>query len=322
MKLSVYFTLICITFSNVRSNADANQDTLSANGVETLLRKLENIDRKLLELQNGQNELQNQIASIKASQEKTLADLSALQNQSLVILEHQVAAASHVQSSATVVNYMPLNSQLPTSMATSCKNVHNNASGVYLIRVNNDITPFNVFCEQEKFDGGWTVVQHRFNGSVDFNRDWVAYRDGFGDIEREFWLGLEKMHQITTERPHEIVIEMKDFRGNYAYARYNQFKIGSESEQYKITLGRHTGSARDSMQDNKNMKFSTKDRDNDKSSSHCAQKFEGAWWHKDCTLANLNKRYKNLSNGDAIYWYGFRNDHRGLSYTRMMIREI
>uniref|UniRef100_A0A182FN98 Fibrinogen C-terminal domain-containing protein n=1 Tax=Anopheles albimanus TaxID=7167 RepID=A0A182FN98_ANOAL len=261
MKLSVCLILICAIFVNVRAadNAGAALGTppTDGQGVETLLRKLESMDRKLLELQIGQKDLQQQIASLKTSQEKTLTELSVLQNQTLLILEQQVAAVSHQQSSEKMLSFMPLNSQMPSSMATSCKNVAANVSGVYLIRANNDRTPFNVFCEQEKFDGGWIVVQHRFNGSVDFNRGWSEYRDGFGNLETEFWLGLEKMHQITTARAQELVVEMKDFRGNYGYARYDQFKIGSESEQYKITLGRHSGTARDSMQDNRNMKFST-----------------------------------------------------------------
>jgi len=46
-----------------------------------------------------------------------------------------------------------------------------------------------VWCE---FDGehGWTVIQRRMDGSVDFYRGWQDYVDGFGDIYGEFWLGM------------------------------------------------------------------------------------------------------------------------------------
>ncbi|XP_049548165.1 angiopoietin-related protein 1-like [Anopheles darlingi] len=206
----------------------------------------------------------------------------------------------------------------------SCKNVLTNVSGVYIIRVSNSSDPFKAYCEQEKFGGGWIVVQHRFNGSIDFYRNWDEYRDGFGNLDSEFWLGLEKMHQITRLRAYELIVALKDFSGNYAYARYNAFEIGSEDEQYRLkTLGSYSGTAGDSMTaTNKRMKFSTKDRENDVTVSGCARSFQGGWWYNGCTYANLNGLYMNVVNYRSMHWYSFKNDYHGLSFSRMMIREI
>ena len=33
------------------------------------------------------------------------------------------------------------------------------------------------------------VIQRRLNGGLDFDRDWEAYKEGFGDKKGEFWLG-------------------------------------------------------------------------------------------------------------------------------------
>ncbi|XP_041787782.1 angiopoietin-related protein 2-like [Anopheles merus] len=49
--------------------------------------------------------------------------------------------------------------------------------------------PLEVYCDQDFEDGGWIVIQNRFDGFVNFNRSWEKYRDGFGDIGTEYWLG-------------------------------------------------------------------------------------------------------------------------------------
>ncbi|XP_058120047.1 fibrinogen-like protein 1 [Anopheles coustani] len=195
-------------------------------------------------------------------------------------------------------------------------------SGTYLFRLWEKSKPFEVFCEQNKFEGGWIVIQHRFDGSVDFYRNWTEYRNGFGNVDGEFWLGLEYVHQITKNRPHELLVEMKDFHGNYKYAKYDEFEIGNESELYVLRkLGRYSGTAGDALRSNKNKKFSTFDRDNDKSKDgNCAKDFHAAWWYNYCIHSNLNGPYQNTT-GDlrAMVWINLKDDWRSMSYSRMMI---
>ena len=56
--------------------------------------------------------------------------------------------------------------------------------------------PFSVFCDMENNNGGWTVIQRRSDGSVDFFKNWVDYKFGFGSLENEFWLGNDKIPSI------------------------------------------------------------------------------------------------------------------------------
>ncbi|GFY49727.1 techylectin-5A [Trichonephila inaurata madagascariensis] len=68
-------------------------------------------------------------------------------------------------------------------------------SGVYTIWLRSRVTkdrPLEVFCDMKTDGGGWTVVQRRGNFSRPrnyFNKDWARYKKGFGDIEKDFWLG-------------------------------------------------------------------------------------------------------------------------------------
>lgn len=68
-------------------------------------------------------------------------------------------------------------------------------SGPYMLSVKYS-TSFSVYCEQKLHSGGWIVIQNRFDGSVDFYRNWTDYKNGFGNQSGEFWLGLEKIYLV------------------------------------------------------------------------------------------------------------------------------
>ena len=46
----------------------------------------------------------------------------------------------------------------------------------------------------------WIITMQRFDGTLDFYRKWIDYRNGFGEIGRgEFWLGNEKVYAVTAQ---------------------------------------------------------------------------------------------------------------------------
>ncbi|XP_037120186.1 fibrinogen C domain-containing protein 1-like [Syngnathus acus] len=65
-------------------------------------------------------------------------------------------------------------------------------SGVYTIFSGSN--SFEAYCNMNLDGGGWTVIQRRKDGSVDFFRGWNDYRKGFGDLAGEHWLGLKQRH--------------------------------------------------------------------------------------------------------------------------------
>ncbi|KFB48043.1 AGAP004917-PA-like protein [Anopheles sinensis] len=116
----------------------------------------------------------------------------------------------------------------------SCLDVPHRASGVYSIQPEWPFRdPILVYCDQEYETGGWAVIQRRFDGKLSFERPEMDYRYGFGNLDGEFWLGLENIYRLLNEAPHELLVLLEDFNGNTSYARYDQFEI-QKSEYYKI----------------------------------------------------------------------------------------
>ena len=181
---------------------------------------------------------------------------------------------------------------------------------------------FDVYCDMRTDGGGWTVFQRRQDGSVDFYRGWNDYKAGFGQLTAEFWLGNDKIHRLTASTPSSLRVELEDWNGVKAYAKYGKFNIGDEQAQYRLEVGSYSGTAGDSFASpHNNMAFTTKDRDNDRrSSNNCAVKHTGAWWFKYCYYSNLNGQYvgdKRDSRGTR--WKHFR-DYHSLKSTEMKLR--
>ncbi|XP_058066380.1 ficolin-1-like [Anopheles bellator] len=213
-------------------------------------------------------------------------------------------------------------------LASSCRNVPSRVSGLFRIDPNYPFEePMTVYCDQQYEGGGWTIIQRRTDGSVNFMRDWDNYKRGFGTLHGEFWLGLDNIYRLTNVAPHELAIELVDFDGARATARYDLFRIGAESINYAMTdLGSCVScSAGDSLRIHLNESFSTYDKDNSKATFNCAASFKGAWWFYKCHRSHLNGEYLQGKLPDAmdsrgLIWVDFRGTKYSLKSTTMMIR--
>ena len=176
------------------------------------------------------------------------------------------------------------------------------SSGQYEITDVCDVNSFGnpgktkVRCDMETDKGGWIVIQRRVpNGTVNFNRKWKDYEEGFGDLDSEFWYGLWNIHCLTTRESVELRIDLQDEQGNKLTWVYQQFRVDGPDQKYRLHIGQGTGTpsgSNDAMAGSyslNNMYFTTFDRDNDQTGAeNCAASYKGGWWFRGCFTAHLN----------------------------------
>ncbi|NXP75303.1 ANGL4 protein, partial [Ramphastos sulfuratus] len=186
--------------------------------------------------------------------------------------------------------------------------------------------PFQVYCDMTA-EGGWTVIQRRTDGSVDFDQLWDAYKNGFGDLHGDFWLGLEKIHHLVQEGRYNLQIELEDWEGNSQVVQF-VFSLGGESTAYTLNLlGPLSGELENSIGDFRQLPFSTRDRDHDlKADTNCAKHLSGGWWFSTCGHANLNGKYfrsiprQRHERKQGIFWKTWRGRYYPLKSTTMKIQ--
>ncbi|XP_039444409.1 ryncolin-1-like isoform X2 [Culex pipiens pallens] len=265
-------------------------------GYELLLTKMDYLEYKFLELQV---EIKEQIESVLLKQEKSeravLEQTSDILVQQKVFADHEALKKSifdlrprkHPSDNSEFIDFLFKKHVVAVQKIPpikSCESETSKKSGIYLLSLA-DATEFEVYCEQDMHDGGWIVIQNRFDGSVDFYRNWTEYKNGFGSLDGEFWLGLDKIHKLSSFKIMELLIYVEDFHGHAKYAIYSDFSIGTEREHYTLNVkSGERGNLNDSLLEQNGKKFSTFDVDNDEDSSvSCASERRGAWWYDSCS---------------------------------------
>uniref|UniRef100_A0A1I8F831 Fibrinogen C-terminal domain-containing protein n=1 Tax=Macrostomum lignano TaxID=282301 RepID=A0A1I8F831_9PLAT len=178
--------------------------------------------------------------------------------------------------------------QLGTSGCRKCRNARNSTLPLLLVR---QLDELGRTC--------WRTFQHRVDGSVDFYRNWTNYLTEFGQGEdRNYWMGLEAIHQLTRAGDRRVRWEMSDWNGTRYWWEDAHFAVQDASQGYRVSVGEpevsrsnvatcsHTVGAYMN-----NAMFSTQDKDQDTWSSNCAVTYQGAWWYGSCHCFNPNGRY-------------------------------
>ena len=160
----------------------------------------------------------------------------------------------------------------------------------------------------------WTLFQLRFNGSIDFNRDWADYKNGFGDLNSEFWLGNDKIHQLTSRGPHSFqFVFYYGIERRLSNSTYGSFQVANEADQYRLHvdqfIGGNGGNAFMFISDpynlHNNKQFSTRDKDNDvhAQGGSCGQLFNSGFWFASCWRINPNGLYRPDKQCDSSIAY-------------------
>ncbi|XP_050963898.1 microfibril-associated glycoprotein 4-like isoform X3 [Labeo rohita] len=206
-------------------------------------------------------------------------------------------------------------------------------SGIYSINPAGDF-PVWVYCEmisdgKDEDKGQWTVIQRRMDGSVNFYRPWNQYKRGFGNVESEYWLGLENMYQLTRKNKYMLRVDLEDFDGRKGFALYSSFSVGPEADGYKLQVsGFRDGGAGDALSSHDGQKFTTFDKDQDPYEKNCAKMFLGAFWYTaGCHYTNPNGVYlwgdDNTHHAIGDVWYYWKNNFStGLKFISMKIRRV
>lgn len=292
--------------------------------------KLRSLQQGLQQEKRVTRDLQGKFETfIQHSQEKeekmenTLKNLSCNLSESISVLtaEFTKEMRAIVSEMRTQTNEATSFSKQPFSDCADILRHGHYTSGVYTVYPTSVWRPLQVYCDMTTEGGGWTVFQRRKDGSENFDRPWLDYTFGFGNLEGEFWLGNEFIYRLTSVAPHELRVELEDFSNDRRVAEYKLFAIGSADDSFRLSVQYFQGNVPDDLSASHNgHEFSTKDKG---ASSSCSQSYKGGFWYSNCHRVNINGLYlkgNHTTYADGVNWHGFRGYHYSLKFTEMKFR--
>ena len=181
----------------------------------------------------------------------------------------------------------------------------------------------NVPCDMITDGGGWTVIQRRVDNSTDFYLEWASYKQGFGSLTGNLWLGNDNIHRLTANGNTVLRVDLEDWEGKTLHVVYRTFKVDDERKRYKLSATdfNFSNPAPRGFLSANNKNFSTKDRDNfDWKDNNEALLYKGGWWYGGLPSSNLNGRYLgNQKDKQGMYWFSWRK-YLSLKRSEMKIR--
>ncbi|KAI8747846.1 BgiBFREP21.3 [Biomphalaria glabrata] len=306
---------------NVKEDVKINQQNIEKNKEDVKInqQKIENIKE---DLKINQPKFENVKKDLKINQDniENIREEVKINQQNLTRLKETIDLLQYNLSNYEgKTNYTSLLQEIQnTLIPESCRGIIHKKERVVVTLASG----LKVMCDTKTDGGGWIIFQRRINGKVDFYRGWKEYRDGFGDYNiGEFYLGNENIFSLTSTGQYDLRIDL-EFNNTKYFAQYENFKVLSETEKYKLKIGKYSGNAGEELLRHKNMFFTTFDRDNDEhSGTNCAEYNSGPWWYADCYRSNLNGLWGSTSRFKGMTWYELTGYYKSVSFSEMKIRE-
>ena len=164
------------------------------------------------------------------------------------------------------------------------------------------LSSLQVSCDQETDGGGWIMYQRRVDGTVNFTKNWVAYKDMFGnhgDNTTELWLGNENVYQLLQSygsTQWEMRIEVDAFDGSGCWVVASNFRMNNEAHRYSMNWDSVSASKDELVGDlnyHKLIPFITLDNnEGSDDAKQCINEYKGGWWYVKCVMVFLNGEYE------------------------------
>ena len=155
------------------------------------------------------------------------------------------------------------------------------------------------------------LIQQHVDKSNFFDRSWNEFRAGFGTPSGNFWLGNERIHQLTKYGECRLRFDLQqDGTSVWYQTAYTTFIVADEQNDYQLTVGGYIGDVYSGeMASHNGNRFVTHDRD----LNNCAVNNGGGFWYNNCGNVNVNAA------GDQFKWYYLQSGVTDLIYSRMWL---
>jgi hypothetical protein len=137
-----------------------------------------------------------------------------------------------------------------------------------------------------------------------FYRNWTDYVGGFGDLDGEFWIGLDNLYRYVLPTPQTVPLEqpvshsltsngtannaslrldLTDVSGNFKSASYSSFAVLDSGAGYQLRVSGYQSDAGrwmlpDDLSASSGARFSTPDVANDPGAAQCAVANQAPGW--------------------------------------------
>ncbi len=119
-------------------------------------------------------------------------------------------------------------------------------------------------------NGAWTRIMNRIDDSIFFDKKFSEYKDGFGKIVENCWIGLNNLRTLVLQNNQKMSLRIQLLNStSRSFIEYERFFIDTEENGYELTVEKKiAGDLPDSFSFHTGSKFSTVDMNQGKSAAY------------------------------------------------------